>query len=134
VFLSVNNHDKPTLLPIAQQLAALGLRLVATRGTAKYLRDRGLMVESIHKVNEGRPNDIDLIINGEINLIINTPFGGSSFRDEHILRATAIAHGVPMVTTLSAAKAATRAITALVKDKLRVKSLQEYWEQKVETA
>ncbi|MBC7237919.1 MAG: carbamoyl-phosphate synthase large subunit, partial [Chloroflexi bacterium] len=131
VFLSVNDRDKPTLVPIARRLAELGFRLVGTRGTAAYLRQHGLDVDMVLKVSEGRPNGADLIINKEIALVINTPRGGRSFSDEHVLRQVAIANGVPVVTTLSAAKAATQAIEALREKELQVKSLQEYWASRI---
>ena len=75
VFLSVNDNDKPTLLPIARRLADLGFRLLATSGTAAYLKAQGLPAETVFKVNEGRPNAVDYILNGEIDLVINTPAG-----------------------------------------------------------
>src|SRR5690606_21757583 len=109
VFLSVNDHDKETLLPTARELADLGFRLLATRGTARCLRGAGLGVEEVLKVSEGRPNGVDKVIDGEIALIINTPLGNRAFSDEHVLREVAIANGVPVLTTLSAARAATRA-------------------------
>ncbi len=127
VFLSVNDRDKANLVPIAKELAEMGFKLLGTRGTAAYLRRHGLEVRTILKVSEGRPNGADLIINGEIDLVINTPLGSRSVSDEHRLRQVAIAHGVPVVTTLSAAKAATQAIRALRNGEIRVKSLQEYW-------
>ncbi|MHB9033736.1 MAG: carbamoyl-phosphate synthase large subunit, partial [Anaerolineae bacterium] len=126
VFLSVNDHDKLNLLPIAQKLSALGFRLVATRGTAQALRGAGLDVSTILKVSEGRPNGVDLIINGEIDLVINTPLGGRYFGDEHLLRQAAIHHGVPMLTTLSGAQAASLAIESLRGGRLEVKSLQKH--------
>jgi len=125
VFLSVNDRDKPNLLPIAHQLAALGFSLLATRGTANTLRQAGLTVDTILKVSEGRPNGIDLIINQQIDLVINTPLGSRAFSDEHVLRQVAIAHGVPVLTTLSAARAATQAIAALRNGTIQVVSLQE---------
>ncbi|MCD6519114.1 MAG: carbamoyl-phosphate synthase large subunit, partial [Anaerolineae bacterium] len=132
VFLSVNDRDKPNLVPIAKELAAMGFSLIATQGTAAYLRQAGLEnVRTVLKVSEGRPNGVDLIINGEIDLVINTPLGGRSFSDEHVLRQVAIAHGVPVLTTLSAAKAATQAIAELRKGELRVKSLQEHWQDRI---
>ena len=127
-FLSVNDHDKDNLVPIAQQLERLGFKLVGTRGTASYLRNVGLEIETVLKVSEGRPNGVDRIINQEIDLIINTPLGSRSFGDEHILRQVAVAHGVPMMTTLSGAKAAVQAIRALREEHLQVKSLQEHWQ------
>jgi len=127
VFVSVNDNDKPTLLPIARALAGLGFALTGTTGTAAYLGSQGLRVASVLKVSEGRPNGTDMIINGDIQLVINTPRGGRSFSDEHVLRQVAIAHGVPMLTTLSAAQAATQAIEAMQQGELRVMSLQEHW-------
>jgi carbamoyl-phosphate synthase large subunit len=131
VFLSVNDRDKPNLLPLAQELAHLGFRLVATRGTAQALRQAGLAVEPILKVSEGRPNGLDRIINGEIDLVLNTPLGDRSFSDEHLLRQVAIAHGVPVLTTLSAARAATQAIRVLQQGALSVSSLQERFRERV---
>ncbi|HHX42459.1 MAG TPA: carbamoyl-phosphate synthase large subunit [Chloroflexi bacterium] len=127
VFLSVNDRDKQNLLPIARKLAAQGFSLIATRGTAAALRAAGLDVRTILKVSEGRPNGVDHIINGDIHLVINTPLGSRSFSDEHVLRQVAIAHGVPVLTTLSAAKAATLAIAAVNEGRLEVRSLQEHW-------
>jgi carbamoyl-phosphate synthase large subunit len=127
VFLSVNDRDKANLAPIALELAALGFTLLGTSGTAAYLRERGLAVRTVLKVSEGRPNGADLIINGEIDLVINTPLGSRSISDEHRLRQASVAHGVPVLTTLSAAKAAAQAIRELRQGELRVKSLQEYW-------
>jgi carbamoyl-phosphate synthase large subunit len=131
VFLSVNDHDKGTLVPIARDLSALGFSLVATRGTAAALRAAGLQVTNVLKVSEGRPNGVDMMINGDIDLVINTPRGERSFSDEHVLRQVAIAHGVPVLTTLSAAKAAARAIEALRRGCLQVSSLQECWQNRV---
>ena len=128
VFLSVNDRDKPNLIATAQELAKLGFRLTATRGTATVLKEAGLKVETVLKVREGRPNDIDMIINGEIDLVINTPLGNRAFEDEHILREAVISHGVPMLTTLSAARAATQAIAAL-NGPWTVKSLQERFKE-----
>jgi len=113
------------VVPTARELAGMGFRLVATRGTAACLRGAGLEVEEILKVSEGRPNGVDKVIDGEIALILNTPLGNRSFSDEHVLRQVALAHGVPVLTTLSAARAATRAIGALRSGPLAVRSLQE---------
>ena len=125
VFVSVNDNDKPTVLPIARDLAALGFRLLATRGTANYLRGQGLAVDAVDKVGEGRPNPVDLIINGQIQLIINTPTGKTAFADRGPIRRAAVAYGVPTLTTLSAAAAAVQAIRAMRAEPLRVASLQE---------
>jgi carbamoyl-phosphate synthase large subunit len=132
VFVSVHDKDKDNLLPIAQDLARLGFRLCGTQGTARFLRRSGLDVREVKKISEGRPHSVDLIINGEIDLVINTPFGGRSVQDEHRMRQTVHAYGVPMLTTLSAAKAATQAIAALLSGDVEVKSLQEHWERRVQ--
>ncbi len=124
-FLSVNNRDKRGLLPIARQLAVRGFRLVATRGTAEFLRAQGLAVDPVFKVNEGRPNVVDLIKTAKIQLIINTPLGRKSFYDERGIRRAAIRHQVPCITTLEAATAAVTGIEALQKHKVEVRCLQE---------
>ena len=94
-FISVNNTDKPTVLPIARDLAELGFELVATRGTAAYLRAHGLDVEVVYKVNEGRPNVADQIVNGQIALIVNTPLGRESFFDDRTVRRVAMMQAFP---------------------------------------
>jgi carbamoyl-phosphate synthase large subunit len=125
-FISVNNQDKAAALPIARQLAELGFQLVATRGTAAYLRSHGVEVEIIFKVNEGRPHVGDELLNRRIALVINTPLGRESFFDDRTVRAIAMQQGVPSITTLTGAAAAVSAIAALRTEGLTVKSLQEY--------
>jgi len=124
-FLSVNDRDKATLIPIARDLAALGFTLLATGGTAAALQAAGLAVTPIYKVNEGRPNAVDYVKNGQIALIVNTPLGKASFFDEVAIRRAAIVYGVPALTTLSGAAAAVEAIRALRDDSWTVQSLQE---------
>ncbi|NWF79937.1 MAG: carbamoyl-phosphate synthase large subunit [Chloroflexi bacterium] len=124
-FLSVNDRDKANLLPIARDLAALGFTLLATSGTATFLQAAGLQVTPIYKVNEGRPNAVDYIKNGQIALIVNTPLGKASFFDEAAIRRAAIVYGVPTLTTLSGAAAAVAAIGALREGVWTVESLQE---------
>jgi carbamoyl-phosphate synthase large subunit len=126
VFLSVNDNDKPTLLPVAKELFELGFKLFGTSGTAAYMNRHGLPTQMVFKVNEGRPNVVDHVVNGEIDLIINTPLGKASFFDEGALRRAAVTHGVPYTTTLSAASAAVEAIQAMRNSQVRVKSLQEW--------
>jgi len=125
-FISVNNHDKANAVPIARELAALGFKLVATRGTAAYLRAHGLDVDILFKVNEGRPHVGDELLNRRIALIINTPLGRESFFDDRAVRSVAMQQGVPAITTLTGASAAVSAIAALRTEGLAVKSLQEY--------
>jgi carbamoyl-phosphate synthase large subunit len=127
VFISVNNSDKPTVLPIARELAQLGFRLTATRGTAAYLRAHGLDVEVVYKVNEGRPNVADHLVNGKIDLVINTPLGRESFFDDRAVRRAATMAQVPCITTLTGASASVAAIRALRGQGLTVRSLQDYY-------
>jgi carbamoyl-phosphate synthase large subunit len=133
VFLSVNDNDKSTVLPIARDLVKMGFDLIATSGTAAYLSARGLPTRSVFKVNEGRPNAVDHIVNGEIDLVINTPLGKKSFFDEGALRRMAVSYGVPYTTTLSAASAAVQAIQAMRSGQIRVSSLQE-WHAQIQPA
>src|SRR5437773_6252614 len=126
-FVSVNNDDKANLLPIARDLAELGFRLVATRGTAAYLRAYGLDVDVVYKVNEGRPNIADEIVNRKVDLIINTPLGRESFFDDRTVRRAAMMHEVPCITTLTGGAAAVSAIRALRHQGLGVRALQDYY-------
>jgi carbamoyl-phosphate synthase large subunit len=126
-FVSVNNDDKPNLLPIARDLAELGFHLCATRGTAAYLRSYGLDVEVMFKVNEGRPNVADAIVNKKIDLIVNTPLGRESFFDDRAVRRAAMMHEVPCITTLTGAAAAVSAIRATRQQGVGVRALQDYY-------
>ncbi len=125
-FVSVNNRDKANLLPIARDLAGLGFSLLATSGTAEYLKEHGLDVELVYKVNEGRPHIGDRLKNRDIDLVINTPLGRESFFDDHTLRRIATVLQVPCVTTLTGAAAAVSAIKALREEAVEVRPLQEY--------
>ena len=127
VFISVNNSDKPTVVPIARDLAALGFSITASRGTAAFLRAHGIEAEVIYKVNEGRPNIADQIVNGKIDLVINTPLGRDSFFDDRAVRRAATMAQVPCITTLTGASAAVAAIKALRSQTLTVRSLQDYY-------
>jgi len=126
-FVSVNNDDKANLVPIARELAELGFRLIATRGTAAYLRAYGLDVAVVFKVNEGRPNIADEIVNRKVDLVINTPLGRESFFDDRTVRRAAMMHEVPCITTLTGAAAAVSAIRALRQEGLGVRALQDYY-------
>ncbi|HYJ95671.1 MAG TPA: carbamoyl-phosphate synthase large subunit, partial [Vicinamibacterales bacterium] len=127
VFISVNNSDKPTVLPVARDLAALGFTLAATRGTAAFLRAHGLDVDVMYKVNEGRPNVADHLVNRAIDMVINTPLGRESFFDDRAVRRAATMAQVPCITTLTGASAAVSAIKALRQQTLSVRSLQDYY-------
>ncbi|MFL5640191.1 MAG: carbamoyl-phosphate synthase large subunit [Gemmatimonadaceae bacterium] len=126
IFITVNDSDKRAVTPIARRFHELGFRLIATAGTAKYLRARGIPTESVLKIYEGRPNGVDLMLNGEIKLLINTPLGKESQRDDYTMRQAAIANHVAYTTTLSAANAACDAILSLRSRAPAVLSLQEW--------
>ena len=126
-FVSVNNDDKANLLPIARDLSDLGFRLIATRGTAAYLRSYGLDVDVVFKVNEGRPNIADEIVNKKIDLVVNTPLGKESFFDDRAVRRAAMMHQVPCITTLTGAAAAVSAIRAMRQEGVAVRALQDYY-------
>jgi len=103
------------------------LRLIATRGTAAYLRAYGLDVEVVYKVNEGRPNIADEIVNRKVDLVVNTPLGRDSFFDDRLVRRAAMMHDVPCITTLTGAAAAVQAIRGLRQEGLGVRALQDYY-------
>ncbi|MEO7502046.1 MAG: carbamoyl-phosphate synthase large subunit [Gemmatimonadaceae bacterium] len=126
ILLTVNDFDKNAVTPIARRFHEMGFRLVATQGTARHLRGRGIPVERVFKVHEGRPHGIDLILNGEVQLLINTPYGKHAQQDDYTLRQAAIAHGVAYTTTLSAASAACDAILSMRSRAPSVRSLQEW--------
>ncbi|MEW5899078.1 MAG: carbamoyl phosphate synthase large subunit, partial [Bacillota bacterium] len=125
VLLTVADKDKEALPAVARRFAQLGFKLLATRGTARLLADHGLTVKRVKKMGEGRPNIVDHIKNGEIDLIINTPLGKGPKYDEYHLRRQAIISNVPIITTIRGAQAALEGI-AKMRGGLRVKSLQEY--------
>jgi carbamoyl-phosphate synthase large subunit len=125
-FISVRDQDKPAAVRLAHDLAALGFQIVATLGTAAAITATGLTVESVNKVKEGHPDIVDLLTNGEIDLVINTPIGKTSLADSYSMRRTALMLNVPYCTTMPGAFAAVRGIRALREGKLEVRSLQEY--------
>jgi carbamoyl-phosphate synthase large subunit len=131
VFLSVNDRDKRHVGSLGKDLHALGFRLLATRGTCAALEAAGVEAESVFKVNEGRPNIVDLVKTGKIDLIINTPLGRESFYDEKSIRRAAIRYNIPCITTLAAAHAAARGIRALVEQSTEVAALQDLHKRKV---
>jgi carbamoyl-phosphate synthase large subunit len=127
VFLSVNDNDKDNLVPIARSFVEMGFDLIATSGTRRFLQARQLPAEPVFKVGEGRPNVVDHIKSGGIDLIINTPLGRRSFYDEKAIRRSATREVVPCITTLSGAAAAVNAIRELGRRPVGAKSLQEYY-------
>jgi carbamoyl-phosphate synthase large subunit len=127
IFISVNNTDKNDItLEIARGYDRLGFSFVATEGTSKFLRDHGIPCQSVFKVNEGRPNIVDLIKNGEIKLVINTPLGEESRYDEYAIGWAAIEQRVSFITTLSAAASAVKGIEQQKGHGIEVRSLQEF--------
>jgi carbamoyl-phosphate synthase large subunit len=134
VFLSVNDHDKRHVAGLAGDLAAAGLKILATRGTAAALASAGIEVETVYKVNEGRPNIVDLIKTGKVSLVINTPLGRESFYDEKSIRRAAVRYQVPCITTLSAARAAAQGIRARIGKSYDIAALQDLQYRKAEVA
>jgi carbamoyl-phosphate synthase large subunit len=126
VFISVKDKDKRDAIGLARRLEAAGFKIFATSGTATALERNGIAVRRIFKLTEGRPNPLDLVINGELDLIINTPSGKGPKSDEARIRSAAIAHNVMVLTTLQGADAAVHAIETLRRRPLVVRPLQEY--------
>jgi carbamoyl-phosphate synthase large subunit len=127
VLLSVKNKDKRNVIFIAKKLSDLGFSLFATRGTAKVLLNNGIDVKPVNKVTEGRPHIVDMIKNGEIAFIINTPSGRNPKNDEVLIRSSAVQYKIPYTTTLSGAQAVVNAIESMRKGSLHVKALQDYY-------
>ena len=125
VVISVNDFDKSAALKIGRDLSRLGFRLLATHGTAAMLRRVGVKVQAVNKVSEGEPHVLEMMRNGEVSLIINTPLGSTSFSDGQLIRQEAARLGIPLVTTLTAAQAAINGIKVLATEALQVRSLQE---------
>src|SRR5471030_2374151 len=126
VFLSVKDADKARAADIGRQLVELGFTLCSTSGTAKTLADAGLAVQRLAKITEGRPNAVDLIKNGQIQMVINTPNGMIPRRDENAIRSAAYAHNVCIMTTLTGAQAAVQGIAALRQKPVDVRPIQSY--------
>jgi carbamoyl-phosphate synthase large subunit len=131
IFLSVNDHDKEGLAPLAKQFVNMGFHLVATHGTAEVLEAAGLQPERVYKVKEGRPNVVDLIKSERIQLIINTPRGQDTFFDEKAIRRAAVLARIPTITTLAAARAAAEGISALQRGSVNVVALQTLHQERL---
>ncbi len=134
IFFSVNDRHKQTAVELAKKFASLGFELAATRGTASLFRQHGLRVKNIFKVNEGRPNAVDLMKAGALQLVIYTTTGAHSFSDERAIRRTAVQWRIPCITTISGARAAAEAMASRLRDPIRVWSLQEIHESEATTA
>jgi carbamoyl-phosphate synthase large subunit len=127
VFISVKDDDKRTMAPVARAIAGLGFRILATGGTARYLAEQGLTVETIKKVREGRPHIVDAMKSGEVQLVFNTTEDAKAIADSFELRRTALTNSIPYSTTVAGARAAVKAIEALNSDDLAVAPLQSYF-------
>ncbi len=125
VFISVADRDKGEVVPIARALAEMGYQLLSTRGTARVLKAANIPVEEVPKIQEGRPNLVDFMMNDQIALVINTPSGRGSRTDEGKIRSAAVIHGVTCITTLSAAQAAVEACQAISQHEWTVSALQD---------
>jgi len=126
VLLSVADPDKPAILEVAREFKKMGFVIKATRGTHQFLKEHGVDSEIICKLKEGRPNMVDAIMNGEVQLVINTPIGKHSQDDDSYIRKAAIKYKVPYITTAAAAIASVKGIAAYREKRTEVKSLQEY--------
>ncbi len=126
VFVSTSDRDKQAVVPIIRDLIDLGFSIVATSGTQQVLEEHGLVVESVLKLHEGRPNVVDIIKNNQIQLIINTPSGEEAQADGKLIRRTAVVYKIPLITTIAGAKATAAAIRSLQSQPLEVKALQDY--------
>ena len=129
VFISVKNKDKRRIIFLAKKLVDMGFHLIATAGTRKVLEKNGLDVQVVFKVSEGRPDVVDFIKNGQIQLIINTPSGKKPKADEVAIRTEAVVHGIPCITTIYAAYAAVNGIESMKKREFVIRSIQEYHEE-----
>ncbi len=129
VFISVNDRHKPDAVEAAKRFTEFGFELAATRGTAAAIKAAGMKCKTVFKVNEGRPNAVDLLKGGSLQLIVYTATGAHSFSDEKAIRRAAVAYRVPCITTMSAAKAAGEAVASSHRDPIRVWSLQEIHEE-----
>jgi carbamoyl-phosphate synthase large subunit len=127
VFISVHDYHKESAIPIARSLKDMGFRILATRGTADYLKASGIESQPINKVSEGRPNVVDFIKNGDIHLVINTGIGRRSSLDAYHIRRGALMYNIPYTTTIAGARAVSEAIRALQKEEWQVRPLQEYY-------
>jgi carbamoyl-phosphate synthase large subunit len=127
VFISIKDSVKDQILPVAKKLYELGFEIIATKGTHKFLNDNNIPAQLILKVQEGRPNIVDLIKNREVNFIINVPEGKKSRLDADSMRRAMLNYNIPFVTTVEAAEASVNGIKQYLETGITVKSIQEYY-------
>jgi len=125
IFLSVAERAKEHVVDLARRLERLGYQLLATRGTAQRLEEAGIKVERVKKLQEGHPNLLDFIVNGDLQLVMNTPSGKGARTDEGRIRAAAVFHAIPCITTIQAADAAVKAMEAMREEELTVQAIQD---------
>jgi carbamoyl-phosphate synthase large subunit len=129
IFISINDADKPKFLPVAKRFHEMGFKMYATNGTHRYLAQHGVATERVCKIAEGRPNVLDLMINDQVQLVINTAIGSVSETDTKAIRSNAVARGVPLITTVAAARAAVEGIAAARGQAFSVAALQDHHKQ-----
>jgi carbamoyl-phosphate synthase large subunit len=124
--ITVAHGDRQRALPIAKELADMGFKILATEGTAGYLKENGIDCECVKKLHEGRPNIVDIMKNRQVQFVLNTPVGKQSVYDDSYIRKSAIKYKIPYFTTTDAGRAVARGIRAAREKRIEVKSLQEY--------
>lgn len=127
ICISVKDKDKPGIYAVAKKFKEMGFGVIATRGTAEYLRKRGIEVDVVNKVMEGRPHIVDLIKNREISFVINTVTGAQAQKDSFSIRQSALQYRVPFTTTVSGANAVVNATEMLLRKKVNIRPLREYY-------
>jgi carbamoyl-phosphate synthase large subunit len=125
IFISINDMDKVKAIPLARDFQELGFEIMATSGTASLLTENGVTARPIFKVGEGRPNVVDAIKNGEVQLVVNTPMGAQAREDEYEIGRSAIRYKIPVITTIAGAQAAVRGIRNIIAKQINYQSLQE---------
>ena len=126
IFISVNDYNKDKIVPVAESFQNMGFKIMATKGTAQYLKDHGIEAGLVFKVSEGRPHIVDYIKNGDIQMVINTSLGSKSSRDAYHIRRGALIYNILYTTTIAGARALCEAVTAIRNESWQVCSLQEY--------
>lgn len=126
VLLSVRDHDKPALCTVAEKFHQMGFGILATRGTAAYLNQKGIPAKIILKVSEGRPHVVDRIKNGDIQMVVNTSLGKRRTQDSYLIRRACVEYRLPYATTIASAYAMAQGIDAIRHNRLTVKTIQEY--------